>query len=102
MLMGSTPLSPEILTSYLDEANRLAGRKITQEGFRDAAGNRSVLFSNLGITLRDAGIGYVAGIVLALVVACIFVLAAPLEQTFLPVDKVGSFETICTPLRNSG
>jgi ABC-type nitrate/sulfonate/bicarbonate transport system permease component len=56
-----------------------------QEGYRSAAGNRSVLFSNLGITLRDAGIGYVAGIVLALAVACVFVLVAPLEQTFLPV-----------------
>jgi sugar/nucleoside kinase (ribokinase family) len=28
-------LSPEVLTSYLDQANRLCGRKIVQEGFRN-------------------------------------------------------------------
>src|ERR1700730_11499023 len=34
--------------------------------FRSAAGNRSVLVHNLRTTLRDAALGYVAGIVLAL------------------------------------
>ncbi len=54
-------------------------------GLRSAAQNRSVLFHNLAITLHDAGIGYVAGIVLALAVACVFVLQRPLEQAFMPV-----------------
>ena len=40
---------------------------------------------NLATTLHDASIGYVAGIVLALGVACMFVLQRPLEQTFMPV-----------------
>ena len=46
---------------------------------------RSVLFHNLGTTLHDAGIGYLAGIVLALAVSCVFVLQRPVEETFMPV-----------------
>lgn len=52
---------------------------------RSAAGNRSVLFHNLLTTLHDAAIGYLAGIVLALAVACIFVMLSPVEQAFMPV-----------------
>jgi ABC-type nitrate/sulfonate/bicarbonate transport system permease component len=44
-----------------------------------------VLLHNLGTTLHDAGVGYIAGIVLALAVACIFVLERPVEQAFMPV-----------------
>lgn len=54
-------------------------------GLRSAAQNRSVLFHNLGITLRDAGIGYLAGIVLAIGVACLFVLQKPVEESFMPM-----------------
>jgi ABC-type nitrate/sulfonate/bicarbonate transport system permease component len=54
-------------------------------GFRDAAHNRTVLFHNLTTTLRDAALGYVAGITLAMVVACLFVLLRAARQTFMPV-----------------
>lgn len=57
----------------------------THHGLRSAAENRSVLFHNLGVTLHDAAIGYVAGIVLALAVSCVFVLQRPVEETFMPV-----------------
>jgi len=46
---------------------------------------RATLMDNLQITLRDAAIGFAAGIGAALVVAAAFVLFANLEQTFLPV-----------------
>jgi ABC-type nitrate/sulfonate/bicarbonate transport system permease component len=59
-------------------------RASTTHGLRSAAGNRSVLLHNLLITLHDAGIGYAAGIVLALAVACVFVLQRPFEQAFMP------------------
>jgi ABC-type nitrate/sulfonate/bicarbonate transport system permease component len=54
-------------------------------GFRSAAGNRMILFHNLKTTLRDAALGYVAGIALAMVVASVFVLQRAVEQTFMPV-----------------
>ena len=57
-------------------------------GFRSAAGNRAILFHNLRTTLRDAVLGYVAGIVLAMVVASAFVLQRTVEQTFMPVALV--------------
>jgi ABC-type nitrate/sulfonate/bicarbonate transport system permease component len=57
-------------------------------GFRNAAGNRQILFHNLKTTLRDALLGYVAGIVLALGVASLFVLQRTVEQTFMPVALV--------------
>jgi ABC-type nitrate/sulfonate/bicarbonate transport system permease component len=52
---------------------------------RTAAGNRKVLFHNLKTTLRDAMLGYVAGIVMAMVVACFFVMLRAVEQTFMPL-----------------
>ncbi len=55
---------------------------------RSAAENRAVLFRNLRTTLRDAALGYVAGIVLAMAVACVFVLQRTVEQTFMPVALV--------------
>jgi ABC-type nitrate/sulfonate/bicarbonate transport system permease component len=52
---------------------------------RSAAANRAVLFHDLKTTLRDASLGYVAGIVLALAVACLFVVQRTVEQAFMPV-----------------
>jgi ABC-type nitrate/sulfonate/bicarbonate transport system permease component len=70
----------------LDVWRYLFMQKASQvHGLRSAAGNRSVLLHNLGITLHDAGIGYLAGIVLALAVACVFALQRPVEQAFMPV-----------------
>lgn len=51
----------------------------------DAAANRRELWSNLGVTLRDAGIGYLVGTVVALGIAMVFVLRRTVEQTFMPV-----------------
>ncbi len=55
---------------------------------RSAAGNRQILFHNLKTTLRDASIGYVAGIVLGLAVSCIFILQRMVRQTFMPIAIV--------------
>lgn len=46
---------------------------------------RANLLDNLQITLRDAAIGFTAGIAAAVVVAAMFVLFASLEQTLLPI-----------------
>jgi ABC-type nitrate/sulfonate/bicarbonate transport system permease component len=54
-------------------------------GFRSAAGNRKILFHNLRTTMRDAALGYVAGFVLAIGVAAVFVLQGMVEQAFMPV-----------------
>ena len=37
------------------------------------------------MTFRDAGVGFVAGMTAAVVVAVLFVLFRSIEQTFLPV-----------------
>jgi ABC-type nitrate/sulfonate/bicarbonate transport system permease component len=55
---------------------------------RSAAQNRHILFSHLKTTLRDASLGYVAGIGLAMVVAVIFVLQRMIEEAFMPVALV--------------
>jgi ABC-type nitrate/sulfonate/bicarbonate transport system permease component len=55
---------------------------------RSAAGNRSLLFHHLRTTLRDAALGYVGGLVLAMAVACVFVLRRVIEQTFMPLALV--------------
>jgi ABC-type nitrate/sulfonate/bicarbonate transport system permease component len=57
-------------------------------GFHSAAQNRHILFHNLKTTVRDAALGYVAGIVMAMVVASVFVLQRSVEQTFMPVALV--------------
>lgn len=67
-----------LFTAKLDKVHAL----------RSAAGNRQVLLHELKTTLRDAGLGYLAGFVLAMVVACVFVMSRPLEQTFLPIALV--------------
>ncbi len=46
---------------------------------------REVIFGNLQTTLRDAALGFGAGMIAALVVAAVFVLYASVERTFLPV-----------------
>ena len=60
----------------------------TLHKLRSAAGNRHVLFHNLKTTIRDAAIGYAAGLAGAMVVACAFVLWRPIEQTFMPIALV--------------
>jgi ABC-type nitrate/sulfonate/bicarbonate transport system permease component len=60
----------------------------TLHKLRSAAGNRQVLFHNLKTTIRDAAIGYAAGLAMAMAVACAFVLWRPVEQTFMPIALV--------------
>jgi ABC-type nitrate/sulfonate/bicarbonate transport system permease component len=50
----------------------------------DAGGHRSVVFSALVITLKDALVGYVIGSALALVISCLFSLSAIVEGVVLP------------------
>ncbi|GAC1304959.1 MAG: ABC transporter permease [Acidimicrobiales bacterium] len=50
--------------------------------------HRHVLFANLGVTLRDAALGYGGGTLGALLVASVFSLRRTLEQTFMPVALV--------------
>jgi ABC-type nitrate/sulfonate/bicarbonate transport system permease component len=51
----------------------------------DAAEHRTAIFDPLLITLRDAGFGFVAGMVAAVAVAVLFVLFRSLEQALMPV-----------------
>ncbi|MFF7938851.1 ABC transporter permease [Nocardia gamkensis] len=51
----------------------------------NAATARQAILDDLQITLRDAAIGFGAGMLAALVVAALFVSFAAVEQTFLPV-----------------
>ena len=50
-----------------------------------AAANRTAVFHPLGVTLRDASLGFVSGMLAALVVAICFVLFRSVEQAFMPV-----------------
>jgi ABC-type nitrate/sulfonate/bicarbonate transport system permease component len=75
--------SPLAVYRYLFTA-----RLDTVHGLRSASGNREVLFEHLRVTLRDALIGYVAGFVMAMSVACVFALYRPFEQAFMPVALV--------------
>jgi ABC-type nitrate/sulfonate/bicarbonate transport system permease component len=50
-----------------------------------AVGNRKELWSNLLVTLRDAGLGFLVGTIVAMAMAVIFVLQRTIEQTFMPV-----------------
>jgi ABC-type nitrate/sulfonate/bicarbonate transport system permease component len=67
-----------IFTQHADKVHAL----------RSAAQNRVVLFHHLKTTMRDAALGYVAGIVLAMGVSCAFVLQRTVEQTFMPIALV--------------
>ncbi len=51
----------------------------------EAGPNRATLAHSLLTTLRDAGLGYVVGTALAVVVSIAFVLSATLQQAFLPL-----------------
>lgn len=53
-----------------------------------AAQNRTIVFSNLAITLRDAGIGYVAGLLFAFFLALLFCLFPVLENIVMPTAMV--------------
>lgn len=50
-----------------------------------AAANRGLILSKLGITLRDAALGYVAGTISALAVALGIALRSAVEQAVMPV-----------------
>lgn len=50
-----------------------------------AASSRSALFDAMWVTLADASIGFLAGLAAGVLVATMFTLSRPLEQTFLPV-----------------
>jgi ABC-type nitrate/sulfonate/bicarbonate transport system permease component len=50
-----------------------------------AAADRAKVLSGLGQTLTDAGFGFVAGLVAAVVVALVFVLVRSAEQALLPI-----------------
>jgi ABC-type nitrate/sulfonate/bicarbonate transport system permease component len=82
-------IQPVLAKSPVDVWRYLFTAKVDKvHGFRSAAGNRSVLFRNLRTTIRDAAIGYVAGLVLAMAVSCIFVLQRFVEQTFMPIALI--------------
>lgn len=52
---------------------------------RNAASNRRSVFSPLGVTVRDAVIGWLIGTALAVVVGCLFSLSRLVEAVVLPV-----------------
>jgi ABC-type nitrate/sulfonate/bicarbonate transport system permease component len=51
----------------------------------DAAANRAVLFTNLGVTLRHALTGFVVGLVVAILGAILFRLSRTAESALMPV-----------------
>ena len=53
-----------------------------------AAHNRALMLHQLGVTLRDALLGYVSGTVMAVVVASLFVLRRGFEATAMPIAMV--------------
>ncbi|MDP9075552.1 MAG: ABC transporter permease [Actinomycetota bacterium] len=82
-------VQPIIAKSPIDVWRYLFTQKLdTVHALRSAAENRHVLFTHLKTTLRDASLGYLAGIVLALGVSCLFVMRRTLEQTFMPTALV--------------
>jgi len=50
-----------------------------------AAENRAVILTNLGVTLNDAFLGFVAGLVVALVLATVFTLSRGIEHALMPI-----------------
>lgn len=51
----------------------------------EAGENRRVIFDALGVTLRDAGLGFTVGLLISSLVAIAFVVWRPLERIFLPL-----------------
>ncbi|GAA3531514.1 hypothetical protein AFL01nite_17350 [Aeromicrobium flavum] len=54
----------------------------------DATENRSAVFEQLGVTLRDAAIGFTAGMLAAIVLAGAIVLSRGVESTVMPVAMI--------------
>ncbi|MFT4125768.1 MAG: ABC transporter permease subunit [Gordonia sp. (in: high G+C Gram-positive bacteria)] len=50
-----------------------------------AAEARDEIFGNLRITLQDSAVGFVSGMLAAVVVAAVFVVSRPAAQTFMPI-----------------
>jgi len=50
-----------------------------------AEANRALILTNLGITLTDAFLGFVAGMLLALVLATVFTLSRGIENALMPI-----------------
>ena len=50
-----------------------------------AAENRALILTNLGVTLTDAFLGFVAGMLLALVLATLFTLSKGIEHALMPI-----------------
>ena len=50
----------------------------------EAGANRSAVVAGLRVTLGDAALGFVGGLLAASVVACVFVLSRSVEQTVMP------------------
>lgn len=51
----------------------------------DAAANRAAIMADLGRTLADAGIGFISGLVVALVIATLFTLFKGVEHALMPL-----------------
>jgi ABC-type nitrate/sulfonate/bicarbonate transport system permease component len=51
----------------------------------DAAANRAAIFADLARTLADAGIGFISGLVVALVIATLFTLFKGVEHALMPL-----------------
>lgn len=54
----------------------------------EAGANRSLVFGELGTTLRDAGLGYLSGTIAAVAVSSLFVLKRGVEATVMPIAMV--------------
>ena len=77
--VGKTPLD---VWNYLFTAEPPKGVRPASLSAQDA---RSEAFAAMGTTLVDAGIGFVAGMVSATVIAVLFVLYQPFEFAFMPI-----------------
>jgi len=71
-------ISPYVAKGPLDVWNYL----VTDE---DAAEHRTLLLGELGVSLGDAFIGFVAGLVVALFAAIVFRLSRGVEQALMPI-----------------
>jgi len=71
------------LNPYFAKTPTAVWRYVTSD--KTAAANRSELWHNLGLTVRDAALGYVFGTLAALVTSVLFVLRRGIEQTFMPI-----------------
>ena len=77
--VGKTPLD---VWNYLFSSDPPKGVRPASLTAEEA---RSEAFSALGTTLIDAGIGFVAGMVTATLIAVLFVLYQPFEFAFMPI-----------------